>query len=121
MKDPKIFQAVIPLVQNNVTTYGHTLTGCLTIMVIYQNRIFAQKGFGLISDTRLTLVTTYWKRRFVILASLPSLGNIGLVTNQACSIVYTQLLLGYRHCCCYYLLKKTLLYNVTVSMRTAKS
>jgi hypothetical protein len=40
----------------------------------------ARRGFGLISDTRPTLVTTYWKRRFAVLASLHSLGNIGLVT-----------------------------------------
>jgi hypothetical protein len=41
MKDPKVFQAVIRLVQNNMTTHDHILTGCLTIMVIYQTRIFA--------------------------------------------------------------------------------
>jgi hypothetical protein len=41
MKDPEVFQAVIQLVQNNVTTNGHILTGCLTIMGIYQNRIFS--------------------------------------------------------------------------------
>jgi hypothetical protein len=40
-KDPEVFQAVIWLVRNNVTTQGHILTGCLTITVIYQNRIFA--------------------------------------------------------------------------------
>ncbi len=40
----------------------------------------AQRGFGLISDTRPTLVTIYWKRRFAVLASPPSLGSIGLVT-----------------------------------------
>ncbi len=39
-----------------------------------------QRGFGLISDTRPTLVTTYWKRRFTVPASPPSLGNIGPVT-----------------------------------------
>ncbi len=40
----------------------------------------ARRGFGLISDTRLTLVTTYWKRQFAELASSPSLGSIGPVT-----------------------------------------
>jgi hypothetical protein len=40
-KDSEVFQAVIPLVQNNVTTHGHILTGCLIITVIYQNWIFA--------------------------------------------------------------------------------
>jgi hypothetical protein len=61
----------------------------------------AQKGFGLISDTRPTLVTTYWKRQFAVPVSPPSLGSIGPVTNgigpvtnRARSIVYTQLLLG---------------------------
>ncbi len=39
----------------------------------------ARRGFGLISDTRPTLVTTYWKRRFTVLASPPSLGSIGPV------------------------------------------
>jgi hypothetical protein len=41
MKDPEVFQAVIPLVRNNVTTHSHILTGCLTITVIYQSRIFS--------------------------------------------------------------------------------
>ncbi len=63
--------------------------GCLTITVIYQNRIFsfliitvinAMPGEGLISDTSPTLVTTYWKRRFAVPASSPSLGSIGPVT-----------------------------------------
>ncbi len=40
-KDPEVFQAVIQLVRNNVTTHGHKLTGCLTITVIYQNQIFS--------------------------------------------------------------------------------
>jgi hypothetical protein len=40
----------------------------------------AQRGFGLISDTHPTLVTTYWKRQFAIPASPPSLGSIGPVT-----------------------------------------
>jgi hypothetical protein len=40
----------------------------------------AWRGFGLISDTCLTLVTTYWKRRFAVSASSPFLGSIGLVT-----------------------------------------
>ncbi len=39
----------------------------------------AQKGFGLVSNTRPTLVITYWKQRFIELASLPSLGSIGPV------------------------------------------
>jgi hypothetical protein len=39
-----------------------------------------RRGFGLISDTRPTLVTTYWKWRFTVLASPPSLGSIGPVT-----------------------------------------
>jgi hypothetical protein len=56
-----------------------------------------RRGFGLISDTRPTLVTTYWKLQFVVLASPPSLSSIGPVTNRARSIIYTQLLLGYGH------------------------
>jgi hypothetical protein len=40
----------------------------------------ARKGFGLIYDTRLTLVTTYWKRVFTLPASPPFLGSIGPVT-----------------------------------------
>jgi hypothetical protein len=40
----------------------------------------ARRGFGLISDTRLTLVTIYWKRWFVVPASSPSLGSIGPIT-----------------------------------------
>jgi hypothetical protein len=41
MKDPEVFQAVIRFVRNNMTTHDHILTGWLTIMVIYQTRIFA--------------------------------------------------------------------------------
>jgi hypothetical protein len=41
IKDPEVFQAVIRLVRNNVTTHDHILKGCLTITVIYQTRIFA--------------------------------------------------------------------------------
>ncbi len=62
----------------------------------------ARRGFGLISDTRPTLVTPYWKWRFTIPASPPFLGSngpllsgFGPVTNRAHSILYTQLLLGY--------------------------
>jgi hypothetical protein len=44
----------------------------------------ARRGFGLISDTCPTLVTTYWKWRFTILASSPSLGRIGPVTKWNC-------------------------------------
>jgi hypothetical protein len=40
----------------------------------------ACRGFGLISDTRPTLVTTYWKRRFAEPASPPCSGSIGPVT-----------------------------------------
>ncbi len=40
----------------------------------------ARRGLGLISDTHPTLVTTYWKRRFAIPASPPTLGSIGPVT-----------------------------------------
>jgi hypothetical protein len=40
----------------------------------------AHRRFGLIFDTRPTLVTTYWKRRFAVPAWPPSLGSIGLVT-----------------------------------------
>jgi hypothetical protein len=90
-KDPEVFQAVIQLVRNNVTTHGHILVGCLTIMLIYQNPDIcfldncgyqhdARRGFGLIFDTRPTLVTTYWKRRVAVMASSPSLGSIGPVT-----------------------------------------
>ncbi len=39
-----------------------------------------RRGFGLISDTRPTLVTTYWKWRFAVPALPPSLGSIGPVT-----------------------------------------
>jgi hypothetical protein len=42
----------------------------------------AQRGFGKISDTRPTLVTTYWKRRFAVPASPPSLGSIGPITKS---------------------------------------
>ncbi len=66
----------------------------------------ARRGFGLICDTRPTLVTTYCKRWF---ASSPPLGSIGPVTkwnwpsyNRAHSIVYTQLLLGYAYCYYYH-------------------
>ncbi len=69
--------------------------------------------FGLISNTRPTLVTTHWKQRFVVPALLPSLGNIGPatsgigpVTNRARSIIYTQLLLGLRSLLLLPLLKK---------------
>ncbi len=34
----------------------------------------------MISDIRPTLVTTYWKRRFAVLAWPPSLGSIGPIT-----------------------------------------
>ncbi len=41
----------------------------------------AQRGFGLICDTRPTLVTTYWKQWFAVSASPPSsLGSTGPVT-----------------------------------------
>lgn len=43
-KGPEVFQAVIRLVQNNLThprSYTNGLFRCLTITVIYQNRIFA--------------------------------------------------------------------------------
>ncbi len=40
----------------------------------------AWRGFGLISNPRPTLVTTYWKRQFAIPALSPSLGCIGPVT-----------------------------------------
>jgi hypothetical protein len=40
----------------------------------------AWRGFGLISNTRATLVTTYWKWWFAIQDSPPSLGSIGPVT-----------------------------------------
>ncbi len=40
-KDPEVFHAIIQLVRNNVTSHNHILTGCLTITVIHQNRIFA--------------------------------------------------------------------------------
>ncbi len=89
-KDLEVFYAVIQLVRNNVTTHGHILLGCLTITIIYQNQIFvffdnhsyqrdAGRRFGLISDTRPTLVTIYWKWRFAVLASPPSLSSIGPV------------------------------------------
>jgi hypothetical protein len=40
----------------------------------------ARRGFGLISNTHPTLVTTYWKWQFTVPALPPSLSSIGPVT-----------------------------------------
>jgi hypothetical protein len=105
-----------------MTTHGHILMGCLTITVIYQNRIFAfliimiinaMPGEGLVwflipAPLWLPPIGTGGSL-YQLPASPPSLGSIGPVTKWkwpsyqlACSIVYTQLLLGYGHCCCYH-------------------
>jgi hypothetical protein len=70
----------------------------------------AWRGFGLIFDTAPLWLppiengnSPYRPRHLlqqVVLDRL--LSGIGPVTNRACSIVNTQLLLGYGHCCCYH-------------------
>ncbi len=83
-----------------------------------------RRGFGLISDTRPTLVTTYWKWQFAVPTSPPSLGSIGPVTKwiwpgyqpgtlhsiySTAVVLWSLLLLPllkkllcYSHCCCYH-------------------
>jgi hypothetical protein len=86
-KGPEVFQAVIRLVQNNVThpptvIYSRVISLFDHHGYISKPDIFfldnpgyqrdARRGFGLLSDTRPTLVTTYWKRRFAVPGSPPS-------------------------------------------------
>jgi hypothetical protein len=70
----------------------------------------AWRGFGLIFYTRPLWLppignggSPYRPRHCLQVVLDWLLSAIGPVTNRACSIVYyTQLLLGYGHCCCYH-------------------
>jgi hypothetical protein len=107
--------------------YGHILTGCLTITIIYQNWIFAFLIIAIINVMPekglvwILIPAPFWlppignssslyrpcHLLYVVLDRL--LSGFGLVTNRARSIVYIQLLLGYNHCCYYHFLRRRLL------------